>query len=55
MIAAGATTYWLQTTDVDTPAQRLYKRYGYRDLGYGPDAPDGRPGLVLIHAALNVR
>lgn len=50
MNAAKAKTCWLQTTDLDSPAQRLYRRQGYRRLGYGPTAPDGRPGLVLVHA-----
>jgi GNAT superfamily N-acetyltransferase len=41
---------WLQTTDADTPARRLYLRQGWRQIGYGPDAPDGRPGAVLVYA-----
>lgn len=39
---------WLQTTDADTPARRLYLRQGWRQIGYGPDAPDGRPGAVFV-------
>ncbi|AIY03747.1 MULTISPECIES: GNAT family N-acetyltransferase [Arthrobacter] len=49
MAHSGARTHWLQTTDADSPAQRLYRRQGYRKLGHGPEAPDGRPGLVLVH------
>ena len=49
MIASRAKSHWLQTTDAETPAQRLYRRAGYRPLGHGPNAPDGRPGLVLMH------
>lgn len=40
---------WLQTTDADTPARRLYLRRGWRPVGHGPDAPNGRPGTVLVH------
>ncbi|GAA1459364.1 GNAT family N-acetyltransferase [Nocardiopsis exhalans] len=39
---------WLQTTDADTPALRLYLRQGWRRVGVGPDAPDGRPGAVFV-------
>jgi GNAT superfamily N-acetyltransferase len=39
---------WLQTTDVDSPARRLYERCGWRRLGHGPAAPNGAPGLVMI-------
>lgn len=39
---------WLQTTDADTPARRLYLRQGWRRVGFGPDAPDGRPGAVFV-------
>lgn len=42
---------WLQTTDLDTPARRLYQHTGWIPLGHGPDAPNGRPGLVMIHRA----
>lgn len=51
MVGAGARTHWLQTTDIDSPARRLYLRHGYKELGHGPDAPNGTPGLVLIHTA----
>jgi RimJ/RimL family protein N-acetyltransferase len=47
----GAERAWLQTTDVDTPAHRLYLAEGWEPAGHGPDAPDGRPGLVLTWRA----
>lgn len=47
--AAGPETAWLQTTDLDSPARQLYRRAGWRSLGHGPDAPNGEPGLVLVH------
>ncbi|MBO1756766.1 GNAT family N-acetyltransferase [Allobranchiibius sp. CTAmp26] len=47
--AATSDTAWLQTTDIDSPARQLYRRTGWRTLGRGPDAPNGKPGLVLIH------
>ena len=40
---------WLQTTDLDTPARRLYQRGNWQPFGYGPNAPNDAPGLVLIH------
>ncbi len=40
---------WLQTTDLATPARRLYERSGWVALGHGPDAPNGAPGLVMVH------
>ncbi|MBO1765324.1 GNAT family N-acetyltransferase [Allobranchiibius sp. GilTou38] len=46
---AKSDTAWLQTTDFDSPARRLYRRAGWRTLGHGPDAPNGSPGLVLMH------
>lgn len=55
MQASAAETHWLHTTDSDTPAQRLYRHSGYTTLGHGPDAPDERPGLVLVHTAGSAR
>jgi len=49
MIASGAAVHWLQTSDTDSSARRLYRRMGYRPIGHGPEAPDGEPGLVLRH------
>ncbi|MBP2411411.1 GNAT superfamily N-acetyltransferase [Arthrobacter stackebrandtii] len=49
MVGSGSRTHWLQTTDIDSPARRLYLRHGYEELGHGPDAPNWKPGLVLIH------
>lgn len=39
---------WLQTTDIDTPARRLYESLGFFALGHGPQAPNGQPGLVMF-------
>lgn len=44
-------TAWLQTTDTDSPARRLYLSSGWKPLGHGPDAPNGRPGLIMINRA----
>lgn len=30
----------------DTPARTLYRSAGWTEVGYGPDAPDSRPGVV---------
>lgn len=49
MLASGASTHWLQASDVDSPAVRLFRRMGYRPLGHGPEAANGAPGLVLSH------
>lgn len=49
MVASAVHVHWLQTMDVDSPARRLFRRMGYRPLGRGPEAPDGTPGLVLVH------
>src|SRR4051794_33638007 len=40
---------WLVTRDEPTPARALYAQGGWRPVGHGPDAPNGRPGLVLLH------
>ena len=45
--ASSSSSMWLETTDIDSPARRLYASTGWKPIGYGPDAPDGRPGLVL--------
>lgn len=42
---------WLQTDDIDSPARRLYTRLGFTELGHGPEAPNGRPGLVMHRPA----
>lgn len=49
MVASASAVHWLAVPDVDSPARRLYRRMGYRPLGYGPEAPNGQPGLVLVH------
>ena len=51
MDASGAAVHWLQTTNAETPAKRLYQRFGFKKLGLGPDAPNGKPGLVLVRDA----
>lgn len=38
---------WLQTTDLMSPARRLYETEGFKPVGHGPPAPDGKPGLVM--------
>jgi len=47
--AATSSAAWLQTADIDSPARRLYLATGWRTLGSGPDAPNGKPGLVMIN------
>ncbi|WP_169252607.1 GNAT family N-acetyltransferase [Brevibacterium sp. 'Marine'] len=39
---------WLQTTDIDTPAQRLYRSVGFEAIGNGPKAPNKLPSLVML-------
>lgn len=39
---------WLQTNDIDSPARRLYETHGFYELGHGPQAPNGQPGLVMF-------
>ena len=46
----GPVACWLQATDVDSPARRLYDAHGVA-IGHGPDAPDGTPGLVMLREA----
>ena len=48
LLAEARTPSWLVTRDEPTPARVLYERHGWRPVGHGPDAPDGRPGLVLL-------
>ncbi|AZT94124.1 MAG: hypothetical protein ACTIH7_05330 [Brevibacterium aurantiacum] len=47
---AGISGYscWLQTTDIDSPARRLYESLEFFDLGHGPEAPNGQPGLIMF-------
>lgn len=44
----GGYSSWLQTSDMDSPARRLYESLGFSALGHGPRAPNGRPGLVMF-------
>jgi ribosomal protein S18 acetylase RimI-like enzyme len=46
---------WLQTTDIDTPAQRLYRSVGYKEIGHGPEAPNNAPSLVMLRPRQAVR
>ena len=40
---------WLSgARDEPPPAMALYRREGWVPIGHGPDAPNARPGLVLI-------
>jgi len=48
LAAAGSPRAWLVTSDVDSPARRLYASTGWRELGRGPAAPNGAPALVLV-------
>jgi len=49
MVASAASVYWLLTADADTPARRLFRRMGYRPLTLDSEAPNGEPGLILLH------
>lgn len=49
--AIGHGSCWLQTTDIDSPATRLYASLGFQPVGHGPEAPNGAPGLVLLRPA----
>lgn len=44
----GRSGVWLQTTDIDSPARRLYEATAFTPIGHGPAAPNGEPGLVLF-------
>lgn len=46
--AIGYGACWLQTSDLDSPATRLYTSLGFQTVGHGPEAPNGEPGLVLL-------
>ncbi|WP_420367041.1 hypothetical protein [Curtobacterium sp. L1-20] len=46
---------WLQTSDLDSPARRLYVSLGFAAIGHGPAAPNGTPGLVLFKLAADPR
>lgn len=46
--AVDTESVWLQTTDVDTPAQRLYRSVGFEAIGQGPEAPNNMPSLVML-------
>lgn len=51
----GGGPVWLQTTDVLSPARRLYASTGFEPLGHGPDAPNGAPGLVMFRPGETAR
>jgi len=48
MAGVGDHRVWLLTTDIDSPARRLYSSFSFAPIGRGPDAPDGAPGLVML-------
>jgi ribosomal protein S18 acetylase RimI-like enzyme len=50
LLSATKTGAWLITRDEPTAAMALYQREGWEPIGHGPDTPDARPGLVLIHS-----
>lgn len=39
----GGGPVWLQTTDMESPALRLYKAFRFEPIGHGPNAPNGDP------------
>lgn len=41
--AVGDESVWLQTTDIDTPARRLYRSVGFKAIGHGPQSPNNAP------------
>lgn len=47
----GQAACWLQTSDMDSPATRLYQAERFSRIGHGPAAPNGEPGLVLFRNA----
>lgn len=48
LLAIEDASCWLQTSDLDSPAQRLYVSQGFAAIGHGPLAPNGAPGIVLF-------
>lgn len=46
--SVGDESVWLQTTDIDTPALRLYRSVGFKAIGHGPQAPNNAPSLVML-------
>lgn len=46
--ASGAERAWLQTRDEESPAMALYLSEGWDPIGYGPEAPNGLPGRVML-------
>lgn len=46
--SSGAERAWLQTRDEESPAMALYLSEGWEPIGYGPEAPNGLPGRVLL-------
>lgn len=49
MLASASSVHWLLATDAETTGRRLFRRMGYRPLTIGPEAPNGEPGLLLVH------
>lgn len=42
---------WLATSDIPSPARGIYEALGFEPVGYGPDAPNGAPALVMMRLA----
>lgn len=53
--ASGAKRAWLQTRDEPTPAMSLYLSEGWQPIGFGPEAPNGEPGRVLLWSSRAVQ
>ena len=50
LLSATQSGAWLITRDEPTPAMAFCRHEGWEPIGHGPDTPDARPSLVLIHA-----
>ncbi len=52
----GAARLWLEVRESNVDAQRLYRRYGFRDAGhrrgYYPAGPLGRENAIVMHLEL---
>lgn len=52
----GAARMWLEVRESNVDAQKLYRRYGFRDAGlrrgYYPAGPSGRENAIVMHLEL---